>query len=121
MHNRLWWFCLGALTRNVVDASVYPRRRRRPIERLSPIPSCIVAISFYGIAEVARSIEDPFSWVEPCHDLTGKATLDYLACTFFCCHSHYRFLERYLLLPQRPINGKCAEPCLLNPKVRRKK
>jgi predicted membrane chloride channel (bestrophin family) len=38
---------------------------------LSPIPSCIVAISFYGVAEVARSIEDPYSWVKPCHDLTG--------------------------------------------------
>ena len=40
-------------------------------KRLSPIPSCIVAISFYGVAEVARSIEDPYSWVKPCHDLTG--------------------------------------------------
>ena len=38
---------------------------------LSPIPSCIVAISFYGVAEVARSIEDPYSWTKPCHDLTG--------------------------------------------------
>ena len=38
---------------------------------LSPIPSCIVAIAFYGVAEVARSIEDPYSWVKPCHDLSG--------------------------------------------------
>ena len=29
---------------------------------LSPVPSCIVAVAFYGVAEVARSIEDPYSW-----------------------------------------------------------
>ena len=38
---------------------------------LSPVPSCIVAISFYGVAEIARSIEDPYSWIKPCHDLSG--------------------------------------------------
>lgn len=38
---------------------------------LSPVPSSIVAIAFYGVAEVARSIEDPYSWIKPCHDLTG--------------------------------------------------
>jgi len=38
---------------------------------LSPVPSCIVAVAFYGVAEVARSIEDPYSWEQPCHDLSG--------------------------------------------------
>ena len=38
---------------------------------LSPVPSSIVAIAFYGVAEVARSIEDPYSWIKPCHDLSG--------------------------------------------------
>ena len=38
---------------------------------LSPVPSCIVAVAFYGVAEVARSIEDPYSWEQPSHDLSG--------------------------------------------------
>ena len=32
----------------------------------------MTAISFYGVSEVARSIEDPYSWDKPCHDLTGS-------------------------------------------------
>mmetsp|Transcript_30067 Transcript_30067/g.97866 ORF Transcript_30067/g.97866 Transcript_30067/m.97866 type:complete len:2075 (-) Transcript_30067:133-6357(-) len=35
------------------------------------LPSLIVTLAFYGIAEIGRSIEDPFSWIEPSHDLSG--------------------------------------------------
>jgi len=38
---------------------------------ISWLPSMITAMAFYGIAEIGRSIEDPFSWEEPKHDLTG--------------------------------------------------
>jgi putative membrane protein len=37
---------------------------------LSPVPSTIVAVAFYGVAEVARSIEDPYTWEQPSHDLS---------------------------------------------------
>jgi len=42
---------------------------------LSPIPSCIVAISFYGVAEVGRSIEDPYSWAGRTRNVSGDVTL----------------------------------------------
>ena len=39
---------------------------------LSPVPELHRGGGvFYGVAEVARSIEDPYSWEQPCHDLSG--------------------------------------------------
>jgi hypothetical protein len=35
------------------------------------IPSVIVAVGFYGINEMGKSIQDPFNWQQPCHDLSG--------------------------------------------------
>jgi len=34
-------------------------------------PSAVLALGFYGIAEIGRIIADPFNWTEPRHDLTG--------------------------------------------------
>ena len=31
----------------------------------------VVALAFYGVNEIGRCMEDPFSWDEPCHDLSG--------------------------------------------------
>jgi|AntAceMinimDraft_1070359.scaffolds.fasta_scaffold59351_2 hypothetical protein len=38
---------------------------------ITPFPSCVVALAFYGVNEIGRCMEDPFSWDEPCHDLSG--------------------------------------------------
>ena len=38
---------------------------------ITPFPSCVVALAFYGVNEIGRCMEDPFSWEDPCHDLSG--------------------------------------------------
>lgn len=40
-------------------------------KRLTPLPSGILALGFYGIWEVGRSMMDPFDWMEPCVNLTA--------------------------------------------------
>ena len=40
-------------------------------KRLTPLPSGILALGFYGIWEVGRSMMDPFDWIEPCVNLTA--------------------------------------------------
>ena len=39
---------------------------------ITPFPSCVVALAFYGVNEIGRCMEDPFSWEDPCHDLSGS-------------------------------------------------
>ena len=38
---------------------------------ITPFPSCVVALAFYGVNEIGRCMEDPYSWEDPCHDLSG--------------------------------------------------
>ena len=38
---------------------------------MTPLPAAIVAMGFYGIAEIGNVIEESFDWKEPSHDLTG--------------------------------------------------
>ena len=39
---------------------------------VTPFPSCVVALAFYGVNEIGRCMEDPYTWREPCHDLSGR-------------------------------------------------
>mmetsp|Transcript_3703 Transcript_3703/g.8885 ORF Transcript_3703/g.8885 Transcript_3703/m.8885 type:complete len:159 (+) Transcript_3703:489-965(+) len=39
---------------------------------ITPFPACVVALAFYGVNEIGRCMEDPFSWEEPSHDLSGN-------------------------------------------------
>lgn len=41
---------------------------------ITPIPSMVVALGFYGINEIGVAIEDPFSWSPPYHDMSGVGT-----------------------------------------------
>ena len=36
---------------------------------VTPFPSVIVALGYYGLAEIGRALDDPFTWEEPNHDL----------------------------------------------------
>ena len=40
-------------------------------EWATPFPSAVVALAFYGVNEIGRCMEDPYSWEAPCHDLSG--------------------------------------------------
>ena len=37
---------------------------------LTPMPSALLAMAFYGVAEVAKKMENPFGWEAPSHDLS---------------------------------------------------
>ena len=37
---------------------------------LTPMPSALLAMAFYGVAEVAKKLESPFGWEKPSHDLS---------------------------------------------------
>lgn len=41
---------------------------------LTPLPCVIVALGFYGLAEIGRALDDPFTWEQPNHDLSGIST-----------------------------------------------
>ena len=38
---------------------------------LTPLPSAVLALGFYGIWEVGKTMMDPFDWNSPCVDLTA--------------------------------------------------
>ena len=44
---------------------------------VTPFPSAVVALAFYGVNEIGRCMEDPFSWEEPCHDLSAAGWRSY--------------------------------------------
>ena len=37
---------------------------------ITPFPSALLAMAFYGVAEVAKKMENPFGWEAPSHDLS---------------------------------------------------
>jgi predicted membrane chloride channel (bestrophin family) len=39
---------------------------------LTPVPAAILALGFYGIWEVGKTMMDPFDWHQPSIDLTGE-------------------------------------------------
>mmetsp|Transcript_11357 Transcript_11357/g.13423 ORF Transcript_11357/g.13423 Transcript_11357/m.13423 type:complete len:2088 (+) Transcript_11357:378-6641(+) len=41
---------------------------------LTPLPSMVLALGFYGIAEIGTTIEDPFNWSPPTHDMSAVGT-----------------------------------------------
>ena len=38
---------------------------------VTPFPSAVVALAFYGVNEIGRCMEDPFSWTSRARDLSG--------------------------------------------------
>ena len=60
----LFFFVLGAV------------RVHRQLQVGHAFPSAVVALA-YGVNEIGRCMEDPFSWEEPCHDLSAAGWRSY--------------------------------------------
>lgn len=57
---------------------------------LTPAPAMVLALTFYGIGKIGESIERPFNWTVPNHDMTGLGWRIYRE----CMQLHKRFNKR---------------------------